>query len=77
MIRFILLIALVACAETQVNVTDCPPENATELAAREASNAYQKDRLEYKLLHEQCLLELGGRLRNSRTGCLDCLDFGL
>ena len=41
MIRFVLLIAFVACAETQVNVTDCPPENAAELAAREASNAYQ------------------------------------
>ena len=40
MIRFVLLIAFVACAETQVNVTDCPPENAAELAAREASNAY-------------------------------------
>ena len=41
MIRFVLLIAFVACAQTQVNATDCPPENAAELAARAASNAYQ------------------------------------
>ena len=41
MSRFVLLIAFVACAQTPVNATDCPPENAAELAAREASNAYQ------------------------------------
>ena len=41
MSRFVLLIAFVAYAQTPVNATDCPPENAAELAAREASNAYQ------------------------------------
>ena len=41
MSRFVLLIAFVACTQTPVNATDCPPENAAELVAREASNAYQ------------------------------------
>ncbi len=35
----VLLIAFVACAEPQVNATDCPPANAAELAARAAASA--------------------------------------
>ena len=41
MSRFVLLIAFVAYAQTPVNATDCPPENAAELVARETASAYQ------------------------------------
>ena len=45
MSRFVLLIAFVACANrantTQGNAADCTTEKAAELAAREASSAYQ------------------------------------
>ena len=45
MIRFVLLIAFVACANranaTQGNAADCTTEEIAELAAREVSSAYQ------------------------------------